>query len=154
MSYLNGTKKWQYALFITFVLGCVIFSFINFSYAADNDLPKTGSFLDKTIQSSGLFQGTYSESMSLSWIIADIIETILGFLGVIFVILIIYAGFLWMTAGGNEEKIKKAKGLITNATIGLLIVLAAYTITHFVIKYIFEATGGGGDGGGGIDYTD
>ncbi len=73
--------------------------------------------------------------------IAMIIQVVLSFLGVIFFIIMIYAGFLWMTAGGNEEQLTKAKNLLKNGTIGLLIVLAAYAITYFVVSQFGEATG-------------
>jgi len=55
--------------------------------------------------------------------------------------LIIYAGFLWMTAGGNPEQVDKAKQWLTNAIIGLAIILAAYAISGFVIDNLFAATG-------------
>ena len=66
-------------------------------------------------------------------IISDIIGALLGLLGLIFIVLIIYAGFLWMTAQGNEEQIGKAKKMITNAVIGIIITAMAYTISSFVI---------------------
>ena len=73
--------------------------------------------------------------------IADIIQIALGFLGVIFLVLIVYAGFLWMTAAGNEEKVKKSKDIMIAAVIGVTIVLAAYAITFFVINNLLKATG-------------
>lgn len=66
--------------------------------------------------------------------ISRIIEIILSILGVIFLGLTIYGGIVWMTAQGNEEKVSKAKELITEAIIGLIIVIAAYAITYFVLK--------------------
>jgi len=57
---------------------------------------------------------------------------VLSFIGVLFLILTIYGGINWMTAGGNEQKVEKAKTIIINAIIGLLIVLSAYTITSFI----------------------
>jgi len=68
-------------------------------------------------------------------IAVTIIKTALGLLGTIFIVLIIYAGFLWMTAGGEEEKTKKATTLITQAVIGLAIVLSAYAITVFAVNF-------------------
>ncbi|MFH1412602.1 MAG: hypothetical protein ABIG10_01045 [bacterium] len=65
-------------------------------------------------------------------IIANIIAVVLSFLGVIFIALMIYGGYLWMTATGNEEQVDKARNLIKAALIGLLIVIAAYAITYFV----------------------
>ncbi|MFH1773025.1 MAG: hypothetical protein ABH818_01560 [Patescibacteria group bacterium] len=65
-------------------------------------------------------------------IIATVIKAVLSFLGVVFLILIIYAGFTWMTAGGDEEKINKAKDTIQRAIIGLIIILCSYAITIFI----------------------
>ena len=62
----------------------------------------------------------------------------LAFIGTIFLILIIYSGIQWMTAGGNEEKVEKSKKRIINAVIGLIVILSAYIITTFVYNY-FDA---------------
>lgn len=66
--------------------------------------------------------------------IGSVIGIVLSFVGVIFLLLMIYAGISWMTASGNQEKVTKAKDLIINAIIGLIIVLAAYAITSFIGK--------------------
>lgn len=66
--------------------------------------------------------------------IGDIISRILSFVGVIFLILMITGGLIWMTAAGNEERVGKAKKLITSAVIGLIIVFSAYAITYFVTE--------------------
>lgn len=60
------------------------------------------------------------------------INAALTLVGLIFLILMVYAGFLWMTARGEESQIEKAKGMITAAIIGLVIVLSAYAITALV----------------------
>jgi len=79
----------------------------------------------------------------LSLFIGRIIAQVMGFVGVIFFVLMIYGGFLWMTAQGNEEQIKKAKSLITGAIIGIVIVFSAYAITAFVVNQATEATNPG-----------
>lgn len=71
--------------------------------------------------------------------IARIINVVLGFLGIIFIGLTIFAGFQYMTAGGNEEKNKKAVGLLTNAVIGVLIILMAWGITRFTVRQLGRA---------------
>ena len=71
-------------------------------------------------------------------IVGDIIKVALGFLGLIFVILIIWSGYQWMTAGGNSEAITAAKKRMLNAVIGLIIVLSAFTITFEVLSRIGE----------------
>lgn len=73
-------------------------------------------------------------------IIAQIIYVALGLLGTIFIVLTVYAGFLWMTAGGNEDNISKAKKILMASVIGLLIILVSYSITWFVFNAITGAT--------------
>ena len=77
---------------------------------------------------------------SLAETIGRIIKIILGLLGTIFLVLTVYAGFLWMTAAGNDEQTAKALGILKTAVIGLLIILASYSITYFVLDRVFEAT--------------
>lgn len=72
--------------------------------------------------------------------VASIINVALSLIGMVLVVIIIYAGFQWMTAGGNSDAVSDAKGRLMNAIIGLLIVLSAYAITEFVVKNLFEAT--------------
>ena len=62
-----------------------------------------------------------------------IINWVLGLLGIIAVIMILIGGFQWMTAGGNEEKVEKAKKIISAAIVGLIIILLAWAIVNFVI---------------------
>ena len=65
-------------------------------------------------------------------------------MGIIFLLLIIYAGYTWMVGGreGNEKEIAKAKAILSAATIGLIIVMAAYAITYFIAQQIEFATTG------------
>lgn len=65
-----------------------------------------------------------------------VINIFLGFLGIIAVSLVIYGGFIWMTSGGNEEKITKAKSILKNALIGLVIILSAWGIVYFIFKKV------------------
>lgn len=69
---------------------------------------------------------------SIPTAIGRIIGVALSFVGALFLLLMIYGGFTWMMARGNEAEVTKAKDLITAAVIGLVIVLAAYAITAFV----------------------
>jgi len=64
--------------------------------------------------------------------LGTVIKGILALVGMIFLILMVYAGILWMTAGGTEEKSESAQKIITMAVIGLVVVMAAYAITAFV----------------------
>jgi len=86
-----------------------------------------------------------NNNQGLGIIVGQVISAFLGLLGIIFVILIIYSGFKWMTAGGSPEDVKKAQDTIKRAIIGLIIIASAYAITYFVLSSL----GGGGFPGGG-----
>ncbi|PIR78090.1 MAG: hypothetical protein COU28_03600 [Candidatus Magasanikbacteria bacterium CG10_big_fil_rev_8_21_14_0_10_36_16] len=73
-------------------------------------------------------------------IVTHIINVSLSLLGIIVTVLIIYAGFLWMTAGGDEAQAGKARKIIFAAVIGLIIILLAYAITRFVAINLYQAT--------------
>ncbi len=73
-------------------------------------------------------------------IVASVVRIILGFLGIVAVIIILLGGFKWMTAGGNEEKVGEARKLIVQGIIGLVIILAAFGIATFVINSLLTAT--------------
>lgn len=72
--------------------------------------------------------------------IANIISVVLGFLGVLCVILMIYAGFTWMTAAGEKDKVEKAQKTMLAAVIGLLIFLASFAISYFVARALVAST--------------
>ena|SRR3989338_2749690 len=74
-------------------------------------------------------------------IVANIIRIALGLLGIVAVVIILIGGFTWMTAGGSEEKVEKAKQWIGYGIVGLAIILAAYAIATFVISSLLQATG-------------
>ncbi|MBN2854299.1 hypothetical protein JXK06_02060 [Patescibacteria group bacterium] len=91
--------------------------------------------LDETISEVPAYQAQADESYDEKFVatkVGDMIGLVLSFIGVLFLILIIYGGISWMTAGGNEQNVEKAKTIIINAVIGLLIVIFAYTITSFI----------------------
>lgn len=77
----------------------------------------------------------------LPTIIGNIVNIILSFLGVLLLIYLIYAGFLWMTSGGDSKKADTAKTYIQNAVIGLIIILASFAISNFVITNLTAVTG-------------
>ena len=89
----------------------------------------------------------FEQNAGLIEIIGGVIRIGLSFVGVILLVLLLYAGFLWMTAGGDEEKIKAARGTITSAIVGIIIVTASYAIADFVLSRLTEVSvqGGGAD---------
>lgn len=123
------------------IFSAVVFSFFAttpvFS-APDIGLGKGGTA--DQIAGKGGYDTTGVTDTTLSESVGRIIKVALSFVGTIFFALTIYAGFLWMTASGNEEQVSKAKGIIKMAVIGMVITLAAYSITTYVLVYITGAT--------------
>ncbi|MFZ6015820.1 MAG: Ig-like domain-containing protein [Patescibacteria group bacterium] len=72
-------------------------------------------------------------------IIGNIINIALGMVGVILLVMILYSGYQYMTAGGNTEQVQKATARIRNAIIGLLIILASFAIVNFIINWLTGA---------------
>jgi hypothetical protein len=100
--------------------------------AQTSDPTLTG--LNKTATEVEAFKTQTSKSYTgfLQTKAGQIVGLVLSFVGVIFLVLMIYAGILWMTAAGNEQQVAKAKSLMINATIGLIVVFAAYALTSFI----------------------
>ena len=88
-------------------------------------------------QKTGLGQGDVRDT------VGSIINIGLTLLGTVALVLVVYSGFLWMTAAGNDDQIGKAKSILSASVIGLVIILSAYSITRFVVQKGFEATTGG-----------
>ena len=95
----------------------------------------SGSVVDSAGGKAGLTGTT-----DLSTIVGKLIGVILGILGIVFVILVVYAGFLYLTAQGDETNVKKAKKMLTEAVIGLAIIVAAYAITSVVTNGLTTLT--------------
>ncbi len=66
------------------------------------------------------------------------IQWILGFLGLVAVIMVIYGGITWMTSAGNEKKITQAKQILTYSVIGLVIILLSWSFVTFIISRLDE----------------
>jgi len=72
--------------------------------------------------------------------VGSVIRAFMGLLGIVAVLLILYGGFKWMTAGGNEEQVGEAKKIIISGVIGLIIIMSAYAIATFVVNAIINGT--------------
>lgn len=134
--------------FVVFVLFATAFLFTAPALA---QVPGAEQNVQDVAQSAGVAGGA-----DLIQIIGRIINIFLGTLGIIFLLLLLYAGYTWMTAGGDEGKVKTARTTIRNAIIGLVIIASAWAITAFIFNQLVGAgigggisgTGGGGFGGG------
>ena len=82
----------------------------------------------------------YSTAVTVPTIVGQLISILLGLLGIVFLILVVYAGFLYLTAQGEDAKVKKAKAILTKAAIGIILVMSSYAITNVVIDLIDTVT--------------
>jgi hypothetical protein len=87
------------------------------------------------------------DESDLRVVLVNIVRYFLGFVGIIAVAVILYAGFLWMTSAGRPDQLIKAKRTLLNGVVGLIITLAAFAIVTFIVN-LFDG-GGGGLGRGG-----
>jgi hypothetical protein len=129
-------KKFK-LLYFFLLFFATLFSYNSVCFGA---LLDKGVVTDKMTKQESAFRLTsgYADDQAtvtgVATVISKVIKGFLGLLGIIFIILLIVAGQKWMTAGGEEEKVNEAKDTIKRAIIGLIIVVAAYSITYFVFK--------------------
>lgn len=96
--------------------------------------------LDSAIGGGNTAYATGDADTQVFNIIGRIINILLGLLGIVFFIYVLWAGFIWMTAQGEPTKVKKATDMLIQGTIGLLIILAAYAISNFAVSQLLTAT--------------
>lgn len=120
-------KKWLLSLFALF--------FPVATFAQD-----TYSTVTEGLGVTGAYAG-YETTYSLSFIIAGLIDVVLGISGIVFLILTIYAGVLYFSSAGDSDKAKKALNLIINSVIGILIVAGAWAIADFIFGQLSQIIG-------------
>ena len=104
---------------------------------ADNDF--SGQIKDVFSKTTG--EAGYKTDVEVASLAGTIIKSIVALVGVAFLVLMIYGGILWLTAGGMEEQVSKSQKTISRAVIGFIIVLAAYGLTDYTVGKIITATG-------------
>lgn len=119
----------------------VVLPFLIISFCFGMAFPALAQDITTQLQDVGNGLDEYATTQPLPETIGSILKIILGFLGIVLLVVIIYGGWLWMTAGGDEDQVKKAKSWIVNGIIGLVIILLAYAITDFVVGQILTAVG-------------
>lgn len=132
--YMFQWKKY----FLIIVLG--VFVFHSTVWAVDIGIDPGGNGMTGEVAKNSGFDVNGVTDTTLSETVGRIIKSILALLGTIFFALMVYAGILWTTAGGNDEQVTRATTIISNASIGLVIVLAAYGITVFIMLAIMTST--------------
>lgn len=130
-------KNMRYLAFLVLLI-----TIVGFTSSAKSAADDRSYGLNMTANEAGFnIQNATNQGAELNNLIGTIVNTLLGLTGVIFMLVIIAAGDMWITAGGNEEKIKKAQGMIFNGVVGLAITFAAYLAAEFIIKVALTTVG-------------
>ena len=123
----------------SFILSLIILSLLAFkgvnAYSFDE---KSG--LEKSGENAGISSVMGGFNDDLPGFIGRIIAIVLSVMGIIFLGLTVYGGFIWMLARGDQSEVEKALSIIKNSFIGIVIVLAAYALTKFIYLAFFPVT--------------
>jgi len=103
--------------------------------AQDNPFERGQTMVEGVQTASGVGQQASLETM-----IGNIINIALGFIGVLLLVYILWAGFVWMTAGGDTKKVEEAQTRIRNAIIGLLVIIVAFALSNFILGSLINVT--------------
>lgn len=118
----------------------ILFCFsINFSLAAGSYNFTEESGLSLTGKEAGYSPESKTTPEAM---IGTTIRTILSFVGVIFLAFMIYGGITWLTAQGDNQKVTKAKAIIEESIVGIIIVIIAYSVSNFLVEYFTPIIGG------------
>ena len=134
------------SLSVCLILVAFLFAGFN-AYAAEPTTPTTPSTTTPSTTTPSTSSGTKTSTATLNnplgakdltvgQLIGRIVKSLMGIVGVVAVLMIVWGGIMYMTSAGNDEKIGTAKKIITGAIIGLAISILAYTLVDFVIKAI------------------
>ena len=129
---VNNMKKLLYRI-VALLLYCYIAILPVQSLAISFGIDTAGQAAEQGGYAKTTNETTFSETVGL------IIKIALSLVGAIFLALMVYAGYLWMTAHGEQEPIDKAKKIIMASIIGLIIVVGAYSITDYVLVRVYSS---------------
>lgn len=136
---MSKIKKHFFFSFLLIAIVCAQFLIFNPAPAsAESSLWSGQEGLGQETEIKSTFGGETDPQM----IAARIIKNLLGFLGIIFLGLLIWGGWKYMLSRGNEEEVEDAIKIIKNAIIGIFIVLAAWAIADYITDCVIGITSG------------
>lgn len=117
---------------VLFILFCAISLLFIQPVFAYKTIDASGKALNSTVEPTGL------STDDLQTTTGNLIKGALTAVGTVFFGLMVYGGYLWMTARGEEDQITRSKETIIAAIIGLAVILAAYAATNFVTTNLIK----------------
>jgi len=107
----------------------------------------------KQVANQAELQKTIAGASDIPSAVGVVVAGALAFIGIIFFVLVLWAGFIWMTARGDTAKIDKSKNILEGAIVGILLVSAAYAIANFIFGTVVGSSGCTQQGGTCMDVT-
>ena len=111
---------------------------VGYSVAAEDTTGASGDNISSQVEkkideiykpeTSGMLTGTPQA------IVGKAIKTLMGVVGSVALVMFVYAGYLWMTAGGDPKDVDKSKEIFTWATLGLVVIFIAYAAVDYIIS--------------------
>ena len=139
-------KKNTLTLFLVmaFFLGAVSMLFAGLPVYADREPVDIGNLTHGNLtQFNWLTRGfgvtNYGGVIQPGTLVQRLTAIFFGLLGTLAVVMVMYSGFLWLTAGGEDDKTKKATTLLFQSFVVLIIILASWTLTYFVLEQLTRA---------------
>jgi len=129
---MKTLKATIYSLVIT---GLFALPVLAIAQGATTPAPGSNHILNELVNVAGNGGYETNGSVTTASLVGTILGAFLGFLGLVFLVLMVIAGYNWMTAQGNEEQVQKAKQNIKHAVIGLLVAISAWSLWTFVFRH-------------------
>ncbi|KKQ57643.1 MAG: hypothetical protein US74_C0002G0002 [Parcubacteria group bacterium GW2011_GWA2_38_13] len=115
--------KLLFSIIIAIILFSIIYPITSFAGSGIISVQNVG--LNVTANAAGL-----PSRSDITVIVGDVLAIVLGFLGTLFLVLVVIGGITWMTAAGNEDQVRKAKSMIMAAVLGLVVIFLSYTFAR------------------------
>lgn len=135
---LNRMKKRAVTIACILSLVLLLCAVCQYSASAETFKDSFKRSLDEAAQGTGHAALSNQIGSDMPSTIGKIVKAVLGTLGVIFLGLIIYGGYIWFASRGNESEVSKAKQILRNAIIGFIIIAVAYGVTEFAGSTILK----------------
>lgn len=133
----NSTNKFILTSLLSFLIVITLFSNISIASAEDTGLGAVWAGLSQSAGKAGIS----TTQTDLPTIIGRFVNYMFSIVGIIFMTVTLVGGYLWMTAGGNEEKIGKAKGFIVNGINGMIVIFLSYALVYTMLAALKAAAG-------------
>lgn len=132
---MNNFKKLFFVLSFSFTFALVAMPMMVLAQTGtgENALPggtgqnaNTGSNLSLT--------NPLGNDVTVNSLVGRVINSIMGIVGSLALLMFVYGGLTWMTSSGSQDKVKKGKDILLWSAVGLIVIFGAYALTKFIIN--------------------